>query len=206
MAAYCNDQYLIIFTTMAPSKTPYLNDQRNPPGSSSGRRGAGDVCVTRMSSVTSQSQMYKIPLNPTALTTPSPTNNVGAFDYAGDSNIAAPGSTSTTAVVGNGKAYMVDTVNGLSYGLDTRGPVGVAVDGQEIYPIWNNRGTHNVEECNVDACNQHVGAGGGQPHLHGDPFSSTDGVCLYGPGVKTAYSMPAEIPFAAAASVVAEVT
>ncbi len=36
-------------------------------------------------------------------------------------------------------------MNGLSYGLDTRGPVGVAVDGQEIYPIWNNRGTHNVE-------------------------------------------------------------
>merc|ERR1711998_699934 len=29
--------------------------------------------------------------------------------------------------------------------------------------------------------NEHVGQGGGQPHLHGDPFSSTDGVCLYGP-------------------------
>ena len=98
----------IVYTTMAPSKTPNLNDQKNPPGSSSGRRrGAGDVCVTRMSSVTSQSQMYKIPLNPTALATSSPTNNVGAFDYAGDDNIAAPGSVSTTAVVGNGKAYMV---------------------------------------------------------------------------------------------------
>ena len=23
--------------------------------------------------------------------------------------------------------------------------------------------------------------GGGQPHLHGDPFHSTDGTCLYGP-------------------------
>jgi hypothetical protein len=98
----------IVYTTMAPSKTPNLNDQKNPPGSSSGRRrGAGDVCVTRMSSVTSQSQMYKIPLNPTELATSTPTNNVGAFDYAGDENIAAPGSTATTAYAGNGKAYMV---------------------------------------------------------------------------------------------------
>ena len=46
-----------------------------------------------------------------------------------------------------------------------------------------------VQECNVDACNQHVGAGGGQPHLHGDPFSSTDGVCLYGPANYTSTTM-----------------
>ena len=28
----------------------------------------------------------------------------------------------------------------------------------------------------VDTCNEHVGGGGGQPHLHGDPFGSW---CLY---------------------------
>lgn len=31
-------------------------------------------------------------------------------------------------------------------------------------------------ECNLDSCNEHVGQGGGEPHLHGDPFGSW---CLY---------------------------
>jgi hypothetical protein len=32
------------------------------------------------------------------------------------------------------------------------------------------------EHCEVDSCNEHVGQGGGWPHLHGDPFGPT---CLY---------------------------
>jgi hypothetical protein len=39
------------------------------------------------------------------------------------------------------------------------------------------------QDCEVDACNEHIGGGGGQPHLHGDPFHSTDGVCLCVPVV-----------------------
>jgi hypothetical protein len=44
------------------------------------------------------------------------------------------------------------------------------------------------QDCEVDACNEHVGTGGGQPHLHGDPFHSTDGTCLYGPANYTSDS------------------
>ena len=42
--------------------------------------------------------------------------------------------------------------------------------------MWNNNGGWTPEKCEVDNCNQHVGQGGGQPHLHGDPFGPT---CLY---------------------------
>jgi hypothetical protein len=42
--------------------------------------------------------------------------------------------------------------------------------------MFNNRGSYTPENCEVDACNEHVGQGGGQPHLHGDPFGPT---CLY---------------------------
>jgi hypothetical protein len=45
------------------------------------------------------------------------------------------------------------------------------------------------QDCEVDACNEHVGSGGGQPHLHGDPFHSTDGTCLYGPANYTSNSV-----------------
>ena len=34
----------------------------------------------------------------------------------------------------------------------------------------------------MDSCNEHVGQGGGQPHLHGDPFGDEAPTkCLYGP-------------------------
>jgi len=46
----------------------------------------------------------------------------------------------------------------------------------KIYPFYNNVGLNDAEECNLDSCNEHIGQGGGQPHLHGDPFGST---CLY---------------------------
>ncbi len=54
--------------------------------------------------------------------------------------------------------------------------------------MYNNRGQYTPQDCEVDACNEHVGQGGGQPHLHGDPFHSRDGVCLYGPGNYTSNS------------------
>lgn len=63
-----------------------------------------------------------------------------------------------------------------SYGLPTRGAVGMSVNGQEIYPLYNNRAELTPDSCEVDSCNEHVGGGGGQPHLHGDPFGAW---CLY---------------------------
>ena len=61
-------------------------------------------------------------------------------------------------------------------GMPTRGAMGVSIGGQDIFPVWNNRATATPQWCEVDACNEHVGGGGGQPHLHGDPFGSW---CLY---------------------------
>jgi hypothetical protein len=103
--------------------------------------------------------LYKIPLYPTALSTATNVNNVpGGFLGVGD-------------VVGG---YLSDNNN--IYGMPTRGAMGVSIGGQDIYPVWNNRATATPQWCEVDTCNEHVGGGGGQPHLHGDPFGSW---CLY---------------------------
>ncbi len=56
--------------------------------------------------------------------------------------------------------------------MPTRGAVAFTSDGQEIYPLYNNRAEVTLEACEVDSCNQHVGGGGGAAHLHGDPFGS----------------------------------
>ena len=200
-AAYCNDQYLVITTSMAPNFTPMLDDPKTPPGATDAVSGA---CVTRMSSITASLQTYKIPLQPTLLPTASNTNNLGAFDFAGDAEGGGVGYLrKVTRSVGlcirvwivrrtvlsvdkgmdNANTGMDNAqADGTVYGLNARGPVGVAVSGQEIFPLYNNRGTNTLQDCEVDACNEHVGGGGGQPHLHGDPFHATDGVCLYGPG------------------------
>ena len=51
-----------------------------------------------------------------------------------------------------------------------------------IFPIYNNRAVYTPQQCEVDSCNEHVGQGGGQPHLHGDPFGDEAPTkCLYGP-------------------------
>ena len=170
MAAYCNADYLVIHTTNAPGWTPYLDDAKTPPG---GTDTVSGTCRTRTASITNAAAVYKIPLTVTALTgsTASATvNNIAAFTGSGDSY--------TSPDVG----YLINTSDtSIYYGLNARGPVGVTVAGQEIYPVYNNRAQYTPQDCEVDACNEHVGQGGGQPHLHGDPFHSTDGVCLYGP-------------------------
>jgi len=163
-AAFCNDEYLVIMTSKGTSNGPYLDDAKTPP---SGTDDVNGECVTRSTSVTPTSETYKIPLYPTALSTASVDNNKEAYENG----------------AGDGDGYYLVQVNdsSISYGLPSAGPIGVAISGQEIYPIYNNRATQTLQDCEVDACNEHVGQGGGQPHFHGDPFSSTDGVCLYGP-------------------------
>lgn len=66
--------------------------------------------------------------------------------------------------------------NGVNIGLPTRGSIGFSISGQMIFPVYNNRGEYTPLSCEVDKCNEHVGQGGGQPHLHGDPFGAS---CLY---------------------------
>lgn len=55
-------------------------------------------------------------------------------------------------------------------------PAHTAVSGQDIFPLYNNRAELTPDACEVDSCNEHIGGGGGQPHLHGDPFGTS---CLY---------------------------
>ena len=57
-----------------------------------------------------------------------------------------------------------------------RGPVAITVTGQEIFPVYNNVGYLAPQKCEIDTCNQHIGAGGGQTHIHGDPFGAW---CMY---------------------------
>ena len=152
-AAYCNDQYLVIHTDMTSGFNNYLSQVPNPPGSVD---TAGAACVTRATNP--GYALYKIPLNPTPLSTATNTNNLSGFLGAGDID---GGYLSSGSII---------------YGLPTRGAVGVSIGGQDIFPVWNNQALATPEKCEVDACNEHVGGGGGQPHLHGDPFGSW---CLY---------------------------
>jgi hypothetical protein len=122
------------------------------------------ACVTR----TVQSGKlftYKIPLSYTLLATADPgVNNVNtnSFPNGGGDNNAA---------------YMLKSDRvGATYGLPTRGSVAVSIAGQDIYPAFNNNAYLAPQKCEVDSCNEHVGGGGGQPHLHGDPFGT---FCLY---------------------------
>ncbi len=59
---------------------------------------------------------------------------------------------------------------GTCYGLPIRGAVGVTIGGQDIFPVFNTRATLTPQACEVDSCTQHVSGGGGESHLHGDPF------------------------------------
>ena len=99
----------------------------------------------------------RIYLNPTLLSSASLTNNLGWFTSAYN-------------------YISKDDGSGTVYPLPVSGPIGYTLAGQDIFPVYNNRGTLTPEQCEADACNQHVGQGGGQPHLHGDPFGST---CFY---------------------------
>jgi len=63
-----------------------------------------------------------------------------------------------------------------TYGLPSGGEMGVSVAGQSIFPVFADSVDLTPQKCEVDQCNEHVGQGGGAPHLHGDPFGS---VCLY---------------------------
>lgn len=45
-----------------------------------------------------------------------------------------------------------------------------------MLPTYNVIGVEHQTECAAGKCFEHVGEGGGQPHLHGDPFGEG---CLY---------------------------
>jgi hypothetical protein len=157
-AAYCTDRFLVLSATGAPSWKPNLEDIPMPPSGTDG-------CRTR--TWTSEGRNWAIPLAagagayellPTAHR--SNNNNVEAFPSGGGD--------------GNDK-YLCTTERG-AFGLPSAGAAGVSVDGQDAFPVFNNGAILTPSWCEVDSCNEHVGQGGGPPHLHGDPFGPK---CLY---------------------------
>ena len=160
-AAYCTDSYLVVLTSAAGPEggsSYYLDSVPNPPGGTNSSNSA--ECKTRKSSLTASWKTNVFPLNPVLYPSAAYSNNYGLF--AGPAN-------------GDGGPFLSPTTNE-TYWLPASGRVGITVSGQEMYPIFNNRALFTNENCETDACNEHIGQGLGQPHLHGDPFGPT---CLY---------------------------
>lgn len=79
-------------------------------------------------------------------------------------------------------SYLID--GSTNYGLPAANAMGMAINGQPIFPIYNNVAKYTPQKCEVDRCNLHVGQGGGSPHFHGDMFGDEQPcgtTCLYGP-------------------------
>lgn len=157
--AYCNDKWLVIGASGEASIfTPNLDDIPNPPKTSDGTQ------VTGMESLSTHKpgELF-YPLDVSLHPTAAKANNLDLFP----SN------------------WLV--VDGESVGIPDDGDIGMAVNGQSIFPIYNNQGVYTPEKCETDSCSEHVGQGGGQPHFHGDPFGNEDSdlegatYCLYGP-------------------------
>jgi hypothetical protein len=173
VAAYCNDKYLVIIGTGATGFTTNMADISQAPG---GKyypdNGAETECVTSEVTVSSpKMETTVIPLKTgsyryTLLDTALGSNNFDTFSGG----------------AGDGKdKYLCDTGAQGCFGLPSWAGVGVTTTGQSIYPLYSNVVQITLDACEVDSCNEHVGQGGGQPHLHGDPFHASDTMCHYGP-------------------------
>jgi len=166
--AYCNDKWLVIFSDGSPgfmggTTAVNLGQIPQPPG---GTNADGSVCRTR--SWWTGLEVWKIPLSDVyqLLSTATRYNNLES------SNVQ------TSFPSGSAKAadgYLNHATWG-TYGLPAGGPMGVTIAGQSMYPVFADSVDLTPQKCEVDQCNEHVGQGGGAPHLHGDPFGSK---CLY---------------------------
>ena len=173
VAAYCNDKYLVIIGTGATGFTTNMADISQAPGGKYYPDGTTATdCVTSEVTVSSpKMETTAIPLKTgdyryTLLDTALGSNNFDTFSGgAGDGNTK----------------YLCDTDAEGCFGLPSWTGVGVSTTGQSIYPLYSNVVRITLDACEVDSCNEHVGQGGGQPHLHGDPFHASDTMCHYGP-------------------------
>ena len=175
IAAYCNDRYLVLQTTMKPGWSTDMDDIAQAPG---GTASDGSACVTGEISATMprlETQVFPLESVYELWSTDDDLQNKDYFDQC----TLASGETECAQATGQGDAgrYFNDGTN--SYALPSDAGIGISVTGQSIYPLYSNTLQITLESCEVDSCNEHVGQGGGQPHLHGDPFSATAGKCLY---------------------------
>ena len=151
-AAFCNAGYLVVISSTENSFPDNLDNIPFPPG---GTLANGSPCRTRSASIGASSMLVsRVILTPTALSSASLDNNKER----------------------GASWYITRASDGAIFPLPADGAIGITVAGQQMFPIFNNRGSFTPEQCEVDGCNAHVGQGGGQPHLHGDPFGPT---CLY---------------------------
>jgi hypothetical protein len=169
-AAYCNEDFVVVHSDLSGSYPMWLSDIPNPPGGGedhdrTDQSDTGIFCQTGAESIYEEYGVYKFPLFPSPLATDDYTNNLNLASFPNGCNRNNPGS------------HMCERAGaGHDWGHPVRGPVGITITGQEIFPAFNNIGYLEPEKCTVDSCNQHVGAGGGQTHLHGDPYGAW---CLY---------------------------
>ena len=169
-AAYCNEDYVVVHSDLTGGWTPWLADIPNPPGGGedhdrTDQTDTGIFCQTGMESLYEEYGIYKFPLTTHQLATDDYTNNLNLMSFPNGCNRNNPGS------------HMCERAGaGHDYGHPVRGPIGLTITGLEIFPVYNNMGYLEPQKCSVDSCNNHVGAGGGQPHIHGDPFGAW---CLY---------------------------
>lgn len=156
-AAYCTDKYYVIATSGKSRTQVYnLDSIPFPPG---GTDSVG-ACRTRSASITDGFSTLRFPLAPVPLDNAALTNNMNTQTW--------PNGQGDQGWLKNGK--------GVEFGIPAGGHVGNTITGQELFPVFNNNGGYTPEKCEVDACQMHVGQGGGAPHLHGDPFGPS---CLY---------------------------
>eukprot|EP00930_Biecheleria_cincta_P001683 TRINITY_DN10280_c0_g1_i4.p1 TRINITY_DN10280_c0_g1~~TRINITY_DN10280_c0_g1_i4.p1 ORF type:complete len:315 (+),score=30.44 TRINITY_DN10280_c0_g1_i4:66-1010(+) len=151
--AFCNDKWLIIQSSGEPSVfTPNLNDVPFPPAhdGTGTRTGMATLDTTR-------ADLLFYPLSVTDLSTAAGTNNKDVFDVQ----------------TGVGKYSYLKSSTAM-YGIPSDDGIAMAVNGQSIFPVYNNNAGYTPAKCEVDSCSNHVGQGGGQPHFHGDPFGDQD--------------------------------
>ena len=158
-AAYCDSSRLVLLTDTRGAGVYNLDNVPSPPG---GFNAAWPyaACRTRTASLTPAWSILTFPLAPSLYSSAATTNNANV--YPGPQNGE------------NGPLY--NSITMTQYNIPASGKVGSTITGQDVFPVFNNRATFTSENCEVDACNEHIGQGFGQPHLHGDPFGPT---CLY---------------------------
>ena len=174
--AVCSDSYLLVWSDQTPGSgaSSNLGQIPFPPGGSytNSTTGATVTCRTGDASVGPGGLFtWRFFLTPTLLPSASLSNNLNTKAFPTSNWLKG------TAVY---------------YPLPEDGAVGFTVSGQEVFPVYNNRAQLTPEKCEVDACNSHVGQGGGQPHLHGDSFGPW---CLYSAANYTPGAHPPQIGF-----------
>lgn len=115
-AAFCNDAYLVVYSSKAPAGTPNLDNVPNPPGGLQPGTNGSDNCVTRSGSVSPNWGTDHFPLQPTLLPAAALGNNYGIYTGAANGQ--------------NGPLY--NAQNGTTYWLPASGRVGAVLSGQDL--------------------------------------------------------------------------